>query len=148
MKQHSRSVQLSNLVTECIRRMGEVMFHRCVPVHTGDGRYPRIWSFLGGTPVSSPRSLPRGYPSLWSHVLSEGTPVIGQGSLWESPPPLAGTGVPNTQLGLWYLLAGTGVPAWDWGTFPSDRRSHGQGTLRSVHLLRFHAGGFSCLFTF
>ena len=71
---------LSN--TACVRSLtGRYCFHRCLSVHTRRGTPSPShntstgpMSFLWGTPVIGPRSLPRGYPSDWSRVPSWGVP--------------------------------------------------------------------------
>ena len=82
--------------------------------------------FPGGTPVSGIRSL----LSLWSHILSGGTPV------------LAGRGVPPAKTGVLHHPR--------LGYLPTDRACHGQDTVWVVRLLHFHAGGLSlrpCFFS-
>ena len=131
----------------------------------GEG-VPSLWfqvlSGGRGSPASDPRSFP-GYPS-WGLP-----PPPGQGNCGTLP---SRTDVLHPHLGLGYPIPvwdwgtppGTGVsPAWDWDTPshmgigypvglgyqpPAWDLSHGQVALRSVRLLRFHAGGLSCFSVF
>ena len=83
----------------------------------------------GPFPVSGPISLPRRYPSLWSHVPSQsGYPLARTGI-----PPQARTGL---RPGLGYLP----WPGLGYTPFPHPR----QVTLWAVCLVRFPAGGRSC----
>ena len=83
-----------SIVTASIRRAGKVIFSACLSVHTPVGTPSPFhntstgpMSFLGGTPVISPRSLLRGYPSPgWVQM---GVPWDGVHPLpgMEYPPP-------------------------------------------------------------
>ena len=100
-----------------IRRMGKVIFSVCLSVHTRRGAPSPSYdtstgpmSFKGGTPVTGPSSLPRGYP----------TPGGGYPS-WVPP---SRDGVPPGQVrmavsGMEYPSPGMGYPLARsvWGTW-------------------------------
>ena len=122
----------------------EVKFHRWQSI------CPQMGG-MGSTPSPSHNTfhywshiLFRGYPSDWSQVPSGAYP-----SDWSKVP--SGLSTPSHDCGT--LWPGLGYPhGQDWGTSqartgvppPAGRTSHGQDTLQSVRLLRFHAGGLSC----
>ena len=90
-------------------------------------------SFLGGTPMTGPMSLPGGFPRLW----------------WGNPPARLRSGTPH-QVRMGYLQPGLdGVPpAQDWGTPPPpapEQITLEQVMTQAVRLLQFPAGRLSCL---
>ena len=120
-----------------------------------------LMPFLGGTPFpyhntsTSSMPLPGGYPS---RVRMGRVPQLGQdgyppgpcqdgvplparsGWGYDGVPPGQGSnGVPSTMSGWGIPPDRDGVPS------PPRRTSHGQYLLWSVHLLRSHAGGLSCI---
>ena len=128
MKMYCKVITVSRGISMCGRptiftarvhsTTGRYCFHRCLSVHTWGVLHlcPIIIPLVpcplwGSSPVTGPRSLPRRYPSSWSHVPSRGGAVPHSQTERGTPVPggsLPQEGSPWARLGWGYPLARSG----------------------------------------